>query len=178
METTRNKLTDDEYMFFKNLSGYLETQIYFYGSVQRPDYFPGRSDIDIDIFTDNETATLSKLQHHLHIPKEKFKSFVGKLNNNRIVKGTKVMYKSQDEEFSAEISIYNEKYKDIVLYEHQSKSSLPFYITFCLVILKFLYYDLHLFPIEYYSPVKKWLLSYGIQLTNSDFLVLGKKYSK
>ena len=49
METTKHNLPDDVKQFFNGLSNYLNTQLLFYGSVQRSDYFPGKSDIDVDI---------------------------------------------------------------------------------------------------------------------------------
>ena len=80
METTRNELPPYAKEFFYKLSNYLDTKIYFYGSVQRPDYFPASSDIDVDIFTDNESSTISKLQYFLGVEKFKFKKFLYKLH--------------------------------------------------------------------------------------------------
>ena len=53
MENTKNVLPDHNRQFFKDLSEYLDTKLYFFGSVQRPDYFPGKSDIDIFLQTMN-----------------------------------------------------------------------------------------------------------------------------
>ena len=53
MEKTRNKLPDNINKFFDDLTKYMDTKLYFFGSVQRNDYIHGLSDIDIDIFTDN-----------------------------------------------------------------------------------------------------------------------------
>ena len=72
METTKNKLPENITIFFKNLSELLDTKLLFFGSVQRNDYFPGSSDIDVDIFTDNIPSTIYKMQHYLHIDKKKF----------------------------------------------------------------------------------------------------------
>ena len=52
METTKNKLSPETKQFFDKLSSYLDTKLYFYGSVQRDDYFDGKSDIDVDILED------------------------------------------------------------------------------------------------------------------------------
>lgn len=75
---TKNKLPDSTTNFLNNLSEYLQTPLYFYGSIQRYDYFPGKSDIDIDIFTDNEKSTISKLSNYLQIDKKIQKSSVEK----------------------------------------------------------------------------------------------------
>ena len=73
METTKNDLPSDTKKFFYNLSDYLDTKLLYYGSVQRSDYVPGKSDIDVDIFTDNADSLKSKLQHFLHLKKNSFK---------------------------------------------------------------------------------------------------------
>ena len=43
----KNKLTDEEQKFVDGLSEYLDTDLYYYGSIQRNDYNAGESDIDI-----------------------------------------------------------------------------------------------------------------------------------
>ena len=67
METTINELTPYEKDFFTNLRNYIDKPLYFYGSIQRNDYFPGKSDIDIAIFTDNETSTIFLLGNYLNL---------------------------------------------------------------------------------------------------------------
>jgi predicted nucleotidyltransferase len=67
METTKNKLTPYQTSFFNRLSTYLDTKLYFFGSIQRQDYFPESSDIDVDIFTDNESATIVQMMNFLHV---------------------------------------------------------------------------------------------------------------
>jgi len=74
METTKNKLPENYNIFFNNMSNYLDTKIYYYGSVQRQDYLYNSSDIDIDIFTENELSTIYKLIHFLDIKKNKFQN--------------------------------------------------------------------------------------------------------
>ena len=73
METTKNKLPVFAEHFFKKLGDYLDTKIYYYGSIQRSDYFPDSSDIDVDIFTENENSTITKLQHFLKIDRNVIK---------------------------------------------------------------------------------------------------------
>lgn len=76
MTKTRNKLPDTTNNFLTNLSEYLQTELYFYGSIQRGDFFPGHSDIDIDIFTSNEKSTINTLSNYLQIDKNKFKKVI------------------------------------------------------------------------------------------------------
>lgn len=176
METTNNKLPDNVVLFFKELSEYLDTKILYFGSVQRGDYFPGKSDIDVDIFTDNEHSIMTKMQHFLNIDKKKFKNFVWRLNhNNTIAHGHKVMYKNEEQNFNAEFSIYNEKYKQSILKEHLAKTILPFYATWMLILLKFFHYTIPLLEYKTFSYLKKKILTLGIGLPDDQFIVLDSK---
>jgi len=80
METTKNKLTHQEEVFFNKLSNYLDTQLYFFGSIQRDDYLPKSSDIDVDIFTENENSTITKMMNFLNVERSKFKKIIWKIN--------------------------------------------------------------------------------------------------
>jgi len=177
METTRNKLTQQEKNFFYKLSNYLDTKLYYFGSVQRGDYFPSSSDIDVDIFTHNEKSTIVQLMNFLNIERRDFKRFVWKLNNynDKLAYGYKVMYQNEEDNFSVEFSIYNEKYKNQILYEHNDKKNIPFHATILLIIIKFLYYTLHILPKDWYTNSKKFILSTLIFKKNDDFVVIDAK---
>ena len=102
METTKNIMPEYNNIFFDKLKNHLDLKIYFFGSVQRDDYFPKDSDIDVAIFTDNIKSTIFKLQSFLHKDYNDFKKFVWKLNNdNRLVKGYKIMYKEPQHNLAA-----------------------------------------------------------------------------
>ncbi len=175
METTINKLPEKVELFFKELSEYLDKKLLYYGSVQRKDYFEGKSDIDVDIFTDNENSTIVKLQYFLNLPKNKFKKVIWRLNhNNQVVYGHKVMYKSKSKSnyFKVEFSIYDEKYKKGVLNEHLKKIVLPFYAIWLLTILKFIYYQMYFIDKNTFNYIKKKIMTLGIGLPDDDFIVL------
>ena len=53
--------------------------------MQRDDYFPQSSDIDVAIFTDNINNIILKLQSFLNVNHKDFKQFVWKLNYDIIV---------------------------------------------------------------------------------------------
>ena len=159
METTINKMTADETLFFDRLSASLETPLYFFGSIQRPDYFPKHSDIDVDIFSFHEQSTMHKLSSFLNVDNSKFKRFVTRPNDSTVVMiGYKYMYKHPEGKFSVEFSIYNEKYKEAVLKDHRRKFVLPFYILYPLIILKFMYYKLQILPTDTFRSCKKVLM--------------------
>jgi len=171
METTKNEMDACSKKFFFKLGNYLDTQIYYFGSIQRDDYFPGKSDIDIDIFTDNTQSTIIKLQNFLGIEKYKFKRFVYKLHKTKkMVYGHKVKYEDRFNNFFTEISIYDEKDKEAVLIEHNSKAILPFYVTWFLIILKIFYYKLGILSEETYSYLKKIIMNFMVEGEDVEFI--------
>ena len=133
MESTKHKLPEDIQIFLTNLKQYIEVPLYFYGSIQREDYFKG-SDIDIDIFTDNVDSTIEKLSHYLDIHKNKFDKTLIQYNKKDIAYGHKVMHKSSNLSLPIEFCIYDNKYKSIVLHENTSKIELPIYVSISLII--------------------------------------------
>jgi hypothetical protein len=173
METTKHKLPENVKIFFNDLGKYLDTKLLFYGSIQRHDYFPGSSDIDVDVFTDNIGSTVARMQHFLHVKKSSFKKIVWRLSHTgQMVYGYKIMYTNPDLNLSAEFSIYDNKYKKGVLEQHLKKTVIPFYATILLFIIKKLYYDLHILPPESYRYLKMKILSLCIGLPDEQFLVL------
>lgn len=172
MEATKNKIPEEANVFFKNISNYLDTKLYFFGSVQREDYIPGHSDIDVDIFTENEYSTITKMTNYLHYPTKKFKKFVCKLESDKVAYGHKVNYRDPSGKFVAEFSIYNEKFKNDILQTHNGKIILPFYVLWLLTILKVLFYQLQWISIETFKYIKLQLLTTGIGKKVTKFIVL------
>jgi hypothetical protein len=173
METTKNELPIYAKDFFNKLSNYLDTKIYFYGSIQRYDYFPNFSDIDVDIFTDNEKSTVSKLAHFLELNKNEFKKIVYRLHkSNKVIYGYKIKYDDIENNFSTEISVYNEKDKEDILLEHNSKINIPFYITGLLYFLKFFYYSLGILPQNIYYLIKNFIINYLVEGKDCEFITM------
>lgn len=171
METTKNNLPPNVKQFFHNLSEYLDTQMLYFGSVQRSDYVPGKSDIDVDIFTDNENSIIGKMQHFLGVSKQEFKSVIWIINDVPVY-GYKIKYSKPDEKLEAEFSIYNEKFKDTVIAEHTRKFILPIYVTILLYILKFFYYTIPLLSTKNYGRCKRFILSRCLGEDYDKFMVL------
>lgn len=171
MEITKNEMPLNAKNFFDKLSNYLNTKIYYFGSIQRFDYLPKSSDIDVDIFTDNEEQTINYIMNFLGLKKYEFKKFVYRLHQtNKLVYGHKVKYKEQQNNFAVEISIYNENDKYAVLKEHNSKIEIPIYASILLIIIKNLYYNFSLLSKANYKYFKGLIINYLIEGKDVEFV--------
>ncbi len=101
--------------FFKQLENYIETELYFYGSVKRTDYVHNKSDIDVAVFTDNEYSMMAKLQHFLKVKQNAFDKVVWKLNG-KMIYGYKINCEKYID-LKCEIAIYNNDFKDEIINE-------------------------------------------------------------
>lgn len=160
MENINKRLTTKQREFFTEMSLYINEPIYFYGSITRNDYIQGKSDIDIDIFSDNEISTMYSLCNFLNVKKSDFRKAVYKIDS-RIVYGRKCKYQDVTKGIEIEISLYNNKYKNDVLRDHNSCRNLPIYISVILIIIKFLYYNLNILPNSVYRKAKQLLMNKG-----------------
>jgi predicted nucleotidyltransferase len=158
--------------FLKNLSVYINEKIYIYGSSLRPDY-NSKSDVDIAIFTNNLNSLKEKIQHFLVTEKKNFKQVFWRLpHSRRLCIGYKIIYKNKIKNIIVEICLYNEKFKEEILKEHYSKNILPFYATFLLYIIKFLFYDIELLNKNYFIYFKKFIFTSLIGKKKDEFFVL------
>jgi predicted nucleotidyltransferase len=172
MEYTKNKLPIKTQEFLNKMKEYLDTKLYFYGSVQRLDFFPNKSDIDICIFTDNTQTMIHKLSSFLHIDKKKFKKIILniKVNSNRyeIIYCYKGLYKNPKLNLILEITVCSEKYKKNILLNNYIKGiNISIYIVIILFILKFAYYYLNIIPLKYYNKYKTIIIDIGTERINT-----------
>ena len=129
--------------------------------------------IDIDIFSDNVNSTINLLQIFLDMDKIQFKKSIYKMDKtNTVIPGYKSKYIDKTNNLTIELSVYDEKHKEAILYEHRSKFNLPIHITIVLVILKILHYNLGILPIYYYSKFKKLLTNNFYDSNKSEFVVI------
>jgi len=176
MERTKNKMPEYAENFYNRLNCYLGTNVYFYGSVQRADYFPEDSDIDVAIFSDNVTSIISKLSNFLKKKHSEFKrKLIKPLYSNKIAVGHKCMYVEKENNFKTEFSIYDEKYKKDILNEYHIKNNLPFYSVFLLQILKLIYYKFNIIPYESYAYLKDVVINKINGYNNGSFVILDIK---
>jgi predicted nucleotidyltransferase len=171
MNKIRDDFPPDIKNFFVSLQNYLDTDLYFYGSVNRTDYVHGKSDIDVAIFTDNEYSTIAKLQHFLHVKRNAFDKIVWKLEGKMIYG-----YKIKCDKYinsKCEIVIYNNDFKEYLLNEMTKYNTIPFHIAILLFILKTLYYTFPILSSQTYSAYKRIVFN-DIMLNkkNSVFFLL------
>jgi hypothetical protein len=161
MEDIKDRLGDYRYNYFKNLQNYLDTDLYFYGSIKRYDYFEKGSDVDITVITDNVNSTISKLKNYLNIKKSDVKKIYQKFyeNSNKVVVGYKIKYQDDKNKLNFDILIYDEKYRDIVVQNMNAINNLPSYIVILLVILKVIYYNLGIISKDLYLQFKNFIFT-------------------
>ena len=178
MEHTPKNIPDYKKKFFKQLSSYLNTTIYYHGSVNRYDFF-NESDIDIDIFTENENEMISKICYFLKFNRDDVKKFVWKLHiNNEIVYGYKLLYHDIVNDFYVDIEIFNEKDKKNVLIDHKLTTDISFFYIVLLYILKFIYYKIQIIDWATYSYIKKNIIGLSIGGDKSEYTIIGEDKDK
>ena len=171
----KNNLSKEAHTFFYELQDYLDndfnTEMYFYGSVQRFDYFPGKSDIDIGILTDNEYSVMNKMQHFLKVNKKAFIKVAWKLNGKYIY-GYKLKYENPELNIIAEFAIFNNKFKTILVNEHYRTIGIPFFTAFLVLILKFFYYTIPILPTKVFAYLKRKLFNENLGIQDSSYLTI------
>jgi predicted nucleotidyltransferase len=156
MEDIKDRLGEYKYNFFNNLQNYLETELYFYGSIKRFDYIGNSSDIDIIVITDNVKSMLSKTQSYLNISNDKTQKIFQQhsIYDKGVVTGYKIKYKNDENNIEFDLLVYDEKYRKAVLQNIYDINNFPLYVIVPLYILKILFYKLHLISRGIYNKLK------------------------
>ena len=162
MEAIKERLSEYKYDFFTNLQNYLGSELIFYGSIKRYDYFKESSDIDITVITDNTKSILSKLQNYLKIQKKKIQKVIQKFKypDSNIVNGYKITYKDIENDIIFDIMIYDEKYRIPVMNNINKINNLPTYMVVLMCILKYLYYTLGLLTKGMFLDIKNFIFTW------------------
>jgi hypothetical protein len=173
MQTTKNPLTVEEQRYLFGAQTYLGYPFYYFGSIQRMDYLPGYSDVDVDIFTNDMEDTLRKLRQYSNQPNKKIKKIIWKLQSGRIVYGYKYHFRNHNPPYiNIEFSIYPFKYKSDVLHDHLTKMNLPWYCIILLLIWKTLFYQFPLLSLDTYRWLKKKTMTFCIGLPDETFITI------
>jgi hypothetical protein len=174
MEDIKDRLGEYKYNFFNNLQNYVESELIFFGSIKRIDYFKNSSDIDIIIITDNVKSLLYKVQNFLNIKKPDIKKIYQQHSvNNNIVYGYKIKYDNKDSDISFDLLIYDDKFRKDVIKNINDINNLPIYMLIILFILKSLHYSLYLISKSNYNYLKCYIFycyfNKSLRYYNKDF---------
>jgi hypothetical protein len=191
LEEIKDKLSKNQYDYFLQLKEKIDLPLYFLGSITRYDYIKGKSDLDVEVFTDNIDSTVLKIEYLFdYYQRKKDKKFIiFKINNNPI-SGYKYYFKDKKLDLSFDFTIYNKACKNIVLHHRIIEKNIPFLFGIFLLMIKILYYYLSVINNNTYSYIKKQLwrwynpeksisntlsqdkyIQYYNSQTNRDFLV-------
>jgi predicted nucleotidyltransferase len=156
MEDIKDRLGDYKYNFFTNLQNYIDTELYFYGSIKRFDFFRNASDIDIIVITDNVSSMLSKIKNYLNIDKNKVQKIYQQhtVYDKGIITGYKLKYNNGKNDLSFDLLIYDEKFRKQIIQNINDINNLPFYMVTILYVIKTLYYKLNLISSSFYIYLK------------------------
>ena len=88
------------------------------------------------------------------------------------------MYKSIENNIMIEFSIHDIKLKEYIIKKHIEKSILPFYISWLLMLLKFIHYKLHLCDRKTFKYIKNLIFKNFTIITDDDFFVFDNKHKK
>ena len=159
MEDIKNKMPIHKRQFFSNLERYLDTPLYYFGSIRRYDYDPDNSDVDAILFTNNEASSISQLQNWFHVSKNNFKKIVHFLpESKRIVYGHKLTYHNAKLNISTDILIYNVKDEDTIKRDDKLRIDMPIFMVTIMIILKFLHHQVGILPQWAYIYFKRILM--------------------
>lgn len=156
------RLTDAQRAFFQvvrqSVTGLRWRDIYVYGSIRRADYIPGKSDLDVDVFSAAPMVAVRELQQALHIMPKDVHAFRYRIEG-KLVSGTKLNYKSELGDVEAEISVYASSDQARVEKEHAAGANLPSWMVFFLMLVKTLYYRLGVMPLSWYVECKRRIMN-------------------
>jgi hypothetical protein len=174
MELTRQFVRDKApgslQSFFMNAWSSFTAPLYVYGSVVRGDYVPGRSDVDLCLFTDAEDLAVLEACHWFGIARDAFHDVVWKLNGV-LIYGQKAKFVGEGD-VRGEIAIYDSVFRGAVLQECRRGFGLSWPVQWMLMLLKIVYYYTPLLPHGAYKRLKRWLFNYVACKKESAFLLL------
>lgn len=168
-----NKLTVIQQNFFKSFRKYIEQPLYFIGSIHRIDYFPGKSDLDIEVFTDNENSLLHKIITFLEI-----EEFIPRIlvfeSHDKLISSYKITYnkKLSTDIIKFDLLIYNIASKSCVIKDKLTDIRQPMIIVLILLIIKFLYYYTYLIDHSFYIWIKEQFM-----IINNPVKTITKPYN-
>jgi len=154
LEQVKDKLNEVQYNFFLELEKQLDLPLYFIGSISRNDYLKDKSDLDVEIFTDNIFSTKLKLDHLFNIGNFNTKYIVFEINDTPF-SGYKYFFKNKQKDIKFDLSVYKKESQQILLDNRNLELNITFINGIILYIIKVFYYYLHIISKNMYIDFKK-----------------------
>ena len=157
LEEVKDKLSKNQYDYFLQLKEQIDLPLYFLGSITRCDYIKGKSDLDIEVFTENYDSVALKVEHLFDYYQRKTKrNFIVFEINNTPVSGYKYFFKDKKRAVSFDFTMYNKASQNVVLHHRIIEKNIPFLFGIFLFMVKILYYYLSVINNNTYSYIKKY----------------------
>ncbi len=130
-----HKLTPEQLIFFLKLTNILNGRLQFFGSIARKDFTIGKSDVDVQIFSENSQSDLLILSHFLQENGVDFISRFVKFKPNQLytISGFKYTIKNP---FKTDILVFDANNEDILTMQYKRAIVIPFVYLVLLKILK------------------------------------------
>ena len=154
----KHNLNKNQYEYFSELQTQIDTPLYFIGSITRSDYIKDKSDIDIEVFTDNILSTKLKVEYLFNYYEKNIENKIIVFDiNNVSFSGYKYFFRNNKKDVQFDFTLYKTECKKNLLYHRNIETNLPLSISMYLFIIKFLYYRLHIINKNTFSFLKKCL---------------------
>ena len=108
LEEVKDKLGKNQYNYFLQIKEQIDLPLYFLGSITRCDYIKGKSDLDIEVFTDNFDSTILKMEYLFdYYQRKRTRNFIVFKVNNIPISGYKYYFKDKQRNIGFDFTIYN-----------------------------------------------------------------------
>jgi predicted nucleotidyltransferase len=161
LEKIKDKLTREQYLFFCELQELLDVPLYFLGSIARSDFVKNKSDIDVEVFSDNITSIKMKILSIFNLNKN-FTNYLVRTINNVPFSCIKYYLKDIKCNTAFDFSINPKCNQNIVLQYRYKQTNLPYLIINFFNIIKFLHHQIGIIDTTMYIELKTQFWNYYI----------------
>lgn len=177
LENIKDKLNKIQYNYFLGLKDLIDLPIYFIGSIARSDYIPDKSDLDIEIFSNNILSTKLKIEYLFNYQYKKLKFIIFYINDKPF-SGYKYYFDDKIRDIKFDFTVYNIECKDILLQHRKKEINLPFTYSLLFYILKNLYYNLYIINKKIYTKLKQQFWQFYNPEKSISFYLNNAEYSE
>uniref|UniRef100_A0A6C0HNG5 Polymerase nucleotidyl transferase domain-containing protein n=1 Tax=viral metagenome TaxID=1070528 RepID=A0A6C0HNG5_9ZZZZ len=161
-----HKLNAEQLIFFLKLNNILNGRLQFFGSIARKDFTIGKSDVDVQIFSENSQSDLLILSHFLQENSVDFISRFVKFKPSPLytISGFKYTIKNP---FKCDILVFDANNEDILTMQYKRAIVIPFVYLLLLKILK-VCLKINLISQETFASLKRKIWNYYHNLNIND----------